>query len=305
MSETKRTVEGRECCYCHRNLPLTYFPLKPGKKHARYKVCRDCLTLGHSCVPKVRPEPKRRKFASDEERQAAVKAYYREWRKKNADKLREQRRAWYYRKKGEEVPVTRVCTCCGKELPIDDFNDSAGRRSHSYECRECRQRKPLNPMLAPSRKGCAREKVCHKCGKLLPLTAFDYRKDGLYRLSTCRECRKGLDRSDMKAYIREVQRRRRERMAEEASKERKPRVGNGQGDRHEYHAQRYAEHKDEIKAKQVLSAIEAEKLKPKPKPAEKLCTKCWLYPCFEGIDNMDSDFAKEGCISFKNKEELQ
>lgn len=167
------------------------------------------------------------------------------------------------------------------------------------------ERKPFNPLLADD-KPAPTTKICRKCGRELPLTKFDFRKDGLYRLWTCRDCRKGLDRSDMKAYMRETMRRRRAQESKRA-KVRKPRVGNGHGDRHEYFAKMYAERKDEFKAKQVLGAIEAEKAKPRPKPkkAEKLCTKCWLYPCFEGIDNMDSDFAKEGCKSFKRKEELQ
>lgn len=104
MSETKRTVEGRECCYCHRNLPITYFPLKPGMKYARYKACRDCHPLGHSCIPKQKPEPKRRKFATDEERKAAQLEYQRRYREKHRDRKRESTRKSYYRRKGEEPP---------------------------------------------------------------------------------------------------------------------------------------------------------------------------------------------------------
>ena len=104
MSETKRTVEGRECCYCHRNLPITYFPLKPGMKYARYKACRDCHPLGHSCLPKPKPEPKRRKFATEEERKAAQLEYQRRYREKHRDRKRESTRKSYYRRKGEEPP---------------------------------------------------------------------------------------------------------------------------------------------------------------------------------------------------------
>jgi len=117
MSETKRTVDWRECCYCHRNLPITYFPLKPGMKYARYKACRDCHPLGHSCIPKQKPEPKpkrlkvlkpptpkRRKFATDEERKAAQLEYQRRYREKHRDRKRESTRKSYYRRKGEEPP---------------------------------------------------------------------------------------------------------------------------------------------------------------------------------------------------------
>ena len=40
------------------------------------------------------------------------------------------------------------------------------------------------------------------------------------------------------------------------------------------------------------------KPKPAPPPKEKGCTKCWLYPCFDGIDNLETDFSLT-CQSFK------
>lgn len=219
MSETKRTVERWECCYCHRNLPLTYFPLKPGKKYARYKACRDCHPLGHSCIPKKQRKEKAQRKA------AAIDRFY-------CSLCKQIKPAEAFITDGKQYKMCNQCR-----------DKARARRAAEKAKRTSEKRKPFNPLLA------------------------------------------------------------------DPPKERKPRVGNGQGDRHEYFAKMYAERKDEIKAKQVLGAIEAEQQKPKPKPkpkrAEKLCWKCWLYPCFEGIDNMDSDFAKEGCISFKRKEELK
>lgn len=48
--------------------------------------------------------------------------------------------------------------------------------------------------------------------------------------------------------------------------------------------------------------------KPKPKPQrltpdQKGCIRCWLYPCFQGIDNMDSDLSKT-CRQFHLKKDV-
>ena len=34
------------------------------------------------------------------------------------------------------------------------------------------------------------------------------------------------------------------------------------------------------------------------------CKNCVNYPCFSGIENMRSDFAKHGCKNFEKKEEF-
>lgn len=31
------------------------------------------------------------------------------------------------------------------------------------------------------------------------------------------------------------------------------------------------------------------------------CTNCELYPCFNGIENCKSDFAKYGCVKYRSK----
>lgn len=45
-------------------------------------------------------------------------------------------------------------------------------------------------------------------------------------------------------------------------------------------------------------------VKPADKPVikGKLCFSCTDYPCFEGIQNMSTDFAKEGCKRYKPKQ---
>lgn len=92
-----------KCCYCHRDLPIEAFPLKYG--HVRYKSCRECYALGHSCL---RPEPKpKRPKLSPEEKKAHRKAYMLEYQRKyraaNREKVREfSRDSTRRRRTGEE-----------------------------------------------------------------------------------------------------------------------------------------------------------------------------------------------------------
>lgn len=129
-------------------------------------------------------------------------------------------------------------------------------------------------------------KVCRNCGRELPVTQFPYRKDGLYRLGVCNDCR--VSRNDMTAYIREMQRRRRERIA------------NG----YKPDPDKMVAYIDRIMAEPVPEPVKKEKpvkeLNPEPKP-ERGCIKCWKYPCFEGIENFDTDFSKT-CIDFHEKD---
>ena len=81
-----------QCCLCHRELPKEAFPLKYG--HVRYKSCRECHALGHSCL---RPEPKpKRPKLTEEEKKARRKAYQLEYQRKyraaNREKVREYSR---------------------------------------------------------------------------------------------------------------------------------------------------------------------------------------------------------------------
>lgn len=34
---------------------------------------------------------------------------------------------------------------------------------------------------------------------------------------------------------------------------------------------------------------------------ERTCKDCWIYPCFQGIENCVCDMAKYGCRSYKQK----
>jgi hypothetical protein len=91
-----------KCCYCHRDLPIEAFPLKYGR--VRYKSCRECYALGHSCL---RPEPKpKRPKLSPEEKKAHRKAYMLEYQRKyraaNREKVREFSRDSNRRRRGGE-----------------------------------------------------------------------------------------------------------------------------------------------------------------------------------------------------------
>ena len=42
----------------------------------------------------------------------------------------------------------------------------------------------------------------------------------------------------------------------------------------------------------------ASPLVKKPVKEDRLCEKCLNWPCFEGIENLETDFARIGCHSF-------
>jgi hypothetical protein len=46
------------------------------------------------------------------------------------------------------------------------------------------------------------------------------------------------------------------------------------------------------------------RMKParRPPTRERGCLRCVNYPCFEGIDNLETDFAKAGCHGYKQRE---
>lgn len=184
-------------------------------------------------------------------------------------------------------------------------------------------------------------KVCKKCGGVFPLSGFYENpngKDG-YR-NICKHCyiEHNLFRKAGKEYtvkhrakltqeekrqryneymrkyrdanrekVREISRRSvaRRRSAEEEKK--KKRLPNGQGPRHEYHARQWRERKDELKRRnierQIGRKIEDKPVKPQPVTDEpRLCLQCKNWPCFDGIEMLESDFAREGCHGFKQRE---
>lgn len=214
----------RQCQWCGRTLPLGDFPLKyPSRAHA--KICGECLKLGHS-VNRVERKP--REELTPEEKKAKRREYMKAYRKRNAERLKAQKRESYRRKAA--MVRTYTCVVCGRELPQEMFLVSNGRRRHGGKCNDC-------------------------------LAA-------------------GL---------------------------RMPRAANGKGSRHEYSKKYYSQHKEEIKARQVLGASrETYVAKPRPVKVERprLCLQCVRYPCFAGIENLESDFAREGCHAYHKRDEV-
>jgi hypothetical protein len=144
-------------------------------------------------------------------------------------------------------------------------------------------------------------KVCRNCHRELPLEDFYAQKgnrDG--HRNVCKHCyveramQTRLNDPDHKVRHRE--------------RGRTPRRANGQGDRHEYHAKRYAENRDAIKVRNIerqLGRPINEMPKPKPKPVKvRMCeNECANWPCFDGIENLETDFAREGCHAFRQRGE--
>lgn len=251
------------CRYCKRDLPKKQFPLKPGMKNARYKTCRECHALGHSCIEKPKPEP--HKVMTPEERAVHMREYYRNYRAAHRDKIKQQCRDSARRRyngegkrkpgpKPKPKPVTKTCIVCGRELPSFMFDSADGKRTHSSTCIDCREKAKQN--VAKQTEPEPATKVCRKCGRELPIESFEFRKDKVRRLWHCKDCRSPQARK-MAAYLREYR---------ELGKE----------------------------------PVKPKEQPPKPQKPEKGCKKCWLYPCFQGIDNLETDFSLY-CKSFKPK----
>ena len=64
--------------------------------------------------------------------------YMRRYIAEHREKIRAQKRASYWRRKGRVRPETRVCATCGRELPADVFVGTNGRISTILDCPDCR-----------------------------------------------------------------------------------------------------------------------------------------------------------------------
>ena len=103
----------------------------------------------------------------------------------------------------KEPQATKVCSHCGRELPVENFGRHS-RTKDGYQpcCKECqsemnkghKKRKPFEHNEAPAKPEEPEQvpegmkKCCH-CGRILPVTEFrkhSRAKDGLQ--SACKEC---------------------------------------------------------------------------------------------------------------------
>ena len=100
------------------------------------------------------------------------------------------------------VPRTKVCAKCGRELPMLQFSTNRRMKDgHQSECKECvakagkKSRQRLNEKKRAEREKAAQAelasgvKVCRKCGRELPISAFGkgHSADGLQAF--CKECK--------------------------------------------------------------------------------------------------------------------
>lgn len=285
------TTRVSTCRYCGRTLPIEAFPVKPGYARARYKECAECHELGHSCIPKEKPKRKRRTFATEEERQAAKKEY---------------QRRYYWTRRGLEPPEPKA-----KQTPEErkasqreamrKWNENNVEKRRAYQRRRYhenpgkfiaksaeysrRHRKEIAKAYAEKRDEARKEAAdtgrfyCSVCKRILTAEAFT--ADGR-QYKVCNTCR-------------EKERRKRKERGETPPENRQPKSPHGTGSRYDYHRQYYAEHHNEMKVQQV-----SRRSKPDPVP-DKVCDKCWLHPCFEGMENISSNLALT-CQKFHEKE---
>lgn len=76
----------------------------------------------------------------------------------------------------EEVP-TKVCKCCGKELPLTEYyKNSATKDGHDNKCKKCRNKQIAEYEAKHKKKKNNMEeetlRVCSTCHKKLPLSEF-------------------------------------------------------------------------------------------------------------------------------------
>lgn len=103
------------------------------------------------------------------------------------------------------APTTKVCSDCGRELPLESFSRNVrALDGHQSKCKDCMKKalqKAQDARLAKRKANelekrqeaaanCTQTKVCNLCGRELPLTEFDRRKenkDG--RDCRCKDCK--------------------------------------------------------------------------------------------------------------------
>lgn len=189
---------------------------------------------------------------------------------------------------------TKICRECGRELPIGDFYvNNMSKDGHRNICKHCyierkMQKRTNDPDHHVKHRTEMHEatKVCTECGLELPESEFIDsmgRRAGSGRCRACREKNREYQRKYREAnrdrlnqYSRESNRRRRA-----GEEKRKPGPRNGV-----------------VFTKQAFTPPRPSSNpsgKRKPVKAERSCRKCKNWPCFEGIENFETDFASEGC----------
>lgn len=203
--------------------------------------------------------------------------------------------------------MTYQCMNCGRVLPITEFYKNGGGY-HKHECKECYRQRANERKKAKL----AGMKRCTKCGVLKPLGDFYLLKTGYYQ-PTCKQCAREQARLDYRA-----------RYSTKAGREKKL------VQRAKYREQRREELKEKERLRRRKAGIPPKKridrakmLKmyaagmPVPDIAKacdttehtvrqyaagrgikreradraKVCRNCHNYPCFQGIENFENNFA--------------
>ena len=151
-------------------------------------------------------------------------------------------------------------------------------------------------------------KVCRICKRELPLEDFHVNKQGKDgHRNVCKHC---YVERNMKKRTGDPNHKTKHRT--ELSPEKKKEL-------HAQYMREYrATHKDKVKKTVRESRARRRAGLPKRKPGppigstfvkmvkpkqDRLCEKCANWPCFRGIESLESDFAREGCNGWKNREE--
>jgi hypothetical protein len=171
------------------------------------------------------------------------------------------------------APLTKVCSICGRELPISDFYKlRGGRDGHRCQCRHCFTEKQSKKRVKDPN-----HKVKHRTELHPVMTKEQLEKKREY----ARKYREA-NRDRLNQLSRESNRRRRA-----GEEKRNPGPPKGITLTKQPFTQPKAQPKPSDKKKTVQ--------------VEKLCKQCVNWPCFDGIENLESDFAREGCHAFRTK----
>lgn len=124
VQEEKRSVLTKKCCHCLRELPIDSFALNRKTSDGRQNVCRECSAEMYKDWDRRRKERKR----MDKQAIAAVKN---ETDCNNVIKSKKM-------EKLAPTKETKLCTKCGRELPISEFYAKTGTKDGlAYRCKEC------------------------------------------------------------------------------------------------------------------------------------------------------------------------
>lgn len=213
------------------------------------------------------------------------------------------------RKVVPSVPGVEMCICtsCLRMLPITAFYGN-GEGLHKHECKECYRERARERKKAKL----AGMKRCTKCGVLKPLGEFYRLKTGYYQ-PTCKQCAREQARLDYRASY-STEEGRKKRLAQRAKFREKHREELAEAERQRRRkagvppkkridkAKMLKMYADGIPVPDIAKACNASEhtvrqyaaksgIKRERADRAQVCRNCWLYPCFQGIDNLETNFA--------------